>query len=190
MKKKINEKGFTLVELLAVIVVLAIVMALAVVGITKVIDDTRKNSLVTDALSFLDGAHQLVSSDNISNLFGDSTNSYAPTCKNNAGSTTIIPIAAINLDKGGVKSPWGNPYKKGNTTTQGDKTGSYIQVTSAVDPTTLACTFSYAIYLTDGVYSIGNTQADAVDTEGSGKGLIPEDQINASKVKIDPNPPA
>lgn len=37
-----DKKGFTLVELLAVIVVLAIVMGLAAVAITSVLNNTRK----------------------------------------------------------------------------------------------------------------------------------------------------
>ena len=44
MKKIGNNKGFTLVELLAVIVVLAIVMGIAAVAITNVLDSTRKNA--------------------------------------------------------------------------------------------------------------------------------------------------
>ena len=50
--KKINKKGFTLVELLAVIVVLAIVMGLAVVAISGVLDNARKATFVADAKQF------------------------------------------------------------------------------------------------------------------------------------------
>ena len=48
-----NKKGFTLVELLAVIVVLAIVMGIAAVAITNVLDTTRKNAYVASAKQFI-----------------------------------------------------------------------------------------------------------------------------------------
>ena len=40
-----NKKGFTLVELLAVIVILAIILVIAIPQIAKVIDDGKINSL-------------------------------------------------------------------------------------------------------------------------------------------------
>ncbi|MEG2351660.1 MAG: prepilin-type N-terminal cleavage/methylation domain-containing protein, partial [Bacilli bacterium] len=46
MKKK---NGFTLVELLAVIVVLSIIMVIAVISVNKVIETSRKNAFVTNA---------------------------------------------------------------------------------------------------------------------------------------------
>lgn len=46
-----NKKGFTLVELLAVIVILAIVMGLAAVAITSVLNNTRRSAFDTDAKS-------------------------------------------------------------------------------------------------------------------------------------------
>ena len=63
-----NNKGFTLVELLAVIVVLAIVMGLAAVAITGVLENTRKAAMVSDAKSFLNGAHSLVNSSDLSTM--------------------------------------------------------------------------------------------------------------------------
>jgi len=43
-KDQTNNKGFTLVELLAVIVVLGIVLTIAVPGVTKLINKSKKNS--------------------------------------------------------------------------------------------------------------------------------------------------
>lgn len=179
--KKINEKGFTLVELLAVIVVLAIVMALAVVAITDVVDDTRRKGFVTDAKSFLYGAHQLVTSDS-SDLFGNTNKGFAPPCTSSTGTTSYIPIAAINLDSGGVNSPYNNEYKKGDKVSTGSsskpvkdgKTVSFIEVTAIVNETTLECDYTYKIYLTDGVYSIGTNS-----------GPIEEDAVDTSKVGLD-----
>ena len=42
--KKLNKKGFTLVELLAVIVILGVLLLIAVPSVTKLIDNSRKNA--------------------------------------------------------------------------------------------------------------------------------------------------
>jgi len=54
MKNIKNKNGFTLVELLAVIVVLAIVMGIAAVAMTNILDNMRKNTFVADAEQFIE----------------------------------------------------------------------------------------------------------------------------------------
>ena len=49
MKKKMSNKGFTLVELLAVIVVLAILVLLAMPRVTSMMEKARINSFVVEA---------------------------------------------------------------------------------------------------------------------------------------------
>ena len=183
MKNLKNKKGFTLVELLAVIVVLAIVMSLAVVSITGVVDDTRKKAFVDDAKSFLDGAHQLVTN-SLSDIGGDVTAGYAPQCKGISGGgtgvsdTRYIPISTINLDRGGINSPYNNKYDKGELkapvkpSTENAvpaKIQSYVKVTAYItDATTVSCEYHYYIYLTDGVYSIGTSSSPAAEIEYTG----------------------
>jgi len=50
-----NRKGFTLVELLAVIVILAIILAIAVPGITGIIQSAEKGSFESDAKMIVTG---------------------------------------------------------------------------------------------------------------------------------------
>ncbi len=50
-----NKKGFTLVELLAVIVILAIILAIAVPGITGIINSAKKGSFESDAKMIVTG---------------------------------------------------------------------------------------------------------------------------------------
>ena len=165
MKKTRNNKGFTLVELLAVIVVLAIVMGLAVVGITSVLDNTRKSAFAADAKSYLQGAHSLVQADEASVLLGG-TATYAPSCAGAKGSTDskTFSISKIPLDNGG-KSPYGNKYDDSTT-------GSMIKVETKVEDDG-KCTYTYSIYLTDGSYQVGTSSTYAKESE-----------INASKVQI------
>lgn len=55
-----NEKGLTLVELLAVIVILGIVAAIAVPSIGSVIQKSRENAVKADALEVLNAAKTYV----------------------------------------------------------------------------------------------------------------------------------
>ncbi|MDW0112385.1 type II secretion system protein [Sporosarcina saromensis] len=52
-KRLKNEKGLTLVELLAVIVILGIIAAIAVPSIGKVIDNTKDKAILADASNIL-----------------------------------------------------------------------------------------------------------------------------------------
>ncbi len=172
MKNLKNKKGFTLVELLAVIVVLAIVMGLAVVAITGVLDNARKATFVADAKSFLEGAHSLVNADDMNSMLGASSGTYAPKCDNVATTpdTNYIPIGAIKLQQGGEKSPYGNKYlgkNSGDSTTvvnSAPSNISYIKVVSAIDSTTGECNYTFSIFLSDGVYNIAETAEGELDT--------------------------
>lgn len=58
IKKRINnEKGLTLVELLAVIVILAIVAAIAIPSIGNIIENSRYNAAKADAMNVLSAAN-------------------------------------------------------------------------------------------------------------------------------------
>ena len=164
MKSKIkNNRGFTLVELLAVIVVLAIVMGLAAVGISNVLDGTRKSAFAADAKAYIQGARTLVNSDQANALLGGTT-TYSPSCT--TSQTKYIPIEMIPLEQGG-KSPYGQDYLKGTLTTVQSTldnigTNSYVKVVSTVAAGD--CKLEYFIKLTDGVKTISETAEAQIDS--------------------------
>ena len=53
---RLNKKGFTLVELLAVIVILAVVMLIAVTAVGPLMTKSRKSALGTEGVSMVDAA--------------------------------------------------------------------------------------------------------------------------------------
>jgi len=55
-KKRLNQKGLTLIELLAVIVILAIIAAIAVPAIGSIINRSEDKAILSDASNILAGA--------------------------------------------------------------------------------------------------------------------------------------
>ena len=55
-KKLNNEKGMTLIELLAVIVIIAIIAAIAIPAISNIIENSRVGAIKSDALSVIQAA--------------------------------------------------------------------------------------------------------------------------------------
>ena len=77
-----NEKGLTLVELLAVIVILGIIAAIAVPAVANIIDNSRKDAHVANAESLYNAARLAVVSENLNaetdsewTFYADETNS-------------------------------------------------------------------------------------------------------------------
>ena len=91
MKK--NNKGFTLVELLAVIVILGLLMAIAIPSVTKYITNSRKKTLATTISSYISAVMTDVNDGEYS--FSDGQTVFA------------VPIECVSLEKGG-DNPFGN----------------------------------------------------------------------------------
>ena len=97
-----NNKGFTLVETIAVIIILGVVLSIAVPSITNVVKSTNKNRMISDADTFISEVKEYVESDTIGNTPKD--NKY-----------TLESIKS-KLSK----SPYGKEYKK----------NSYVDITN------------------------------------------------------------
>lgn len=96
--KKLNKKGFTLVELLAVIVVLAIIMVLTLPTIMKSMSSARQSTFLLYANRMLDTAADQYQSDD---LLGTGKKCYSITKLNN-GNTTKYTGKVYISDNGTV----------------------------------------------------------------------------------------
>jgi len=91
---KKDEQGLTLVELLAVVVILAIVAAIAFISIGKVIENSKKDAHISNAM-------QIVSAAKLYEASG--------------GETDTDGIGTDNLDTlGELVDPWGDGSYSGN----------------------------------------------------------------------------
>ena len=75
---KMNKKGFTLVELLAVIVILAVVMLIGVTAVGPLMARSRKSALATEGLGIVDAAKAAIQAEQLS--ASSSINSTSDVC--------------------------------------------------------------------------------------------------------------
>lgn len=112
MRKKLqallkNQKGFTLVELLAVIVILGIIGAIAVPSIAGIIDNSKKDAHIANAQQMVGAARMAIAAGDI----------VAP--KKSASVTETLN----NLETNGYLEPVSSPG-----TSSYDKTNSLVKV--------------------------------------------------------------
>ena len=106
--KRINKKGFTLVELLAVIVIMGILMMVAIPSISRVIENSRKDTFVDIAKSYANAAKTLWTADTltcegtVASAVDDGD--YYILINTTESARTMLPVL---VDQGG-KSSWGN----------------------------------------------------------------------------------
>ncbi|WP_079479522.1 type II secretion system protein [Halobacillus salinus] len=155
LKKRFkNEEGFTLVELLAVIVILGIIAAIAVPSIGNVIENSKKDATVANAEQMIEASRLLVTSE--SPNFTD-------------GSLTI-PLKKANATTDGyglIDNGYINSFE--DTTGVDYDTASKVVVTKSADGA-----LSYAVYLKGTEYEIEG------EDEGS---TVSESEIVRKKVK-------
>ena len=67
------KKGFTLIELLAVIVILAVIALIATPIILNIIEDSKKQSIISSANLYIDGLVKQIATKNLTNEFNPSS---------------------------------------------------------------------------------------------------------------------
>lgn len=87
-----NKNGFTLIEILAVIIILGIIMIIVVPSVSNYINDSRKEAYIATAKKYIEGS-----------LFAIKKQDYSLADKNG---TYYISYSCISLEKGG-DSPYG-----------------------------------------------------------------------------------
>ncbi|WP_099362067.1 type II secretion system protein [Fredinandcohnia onubensis] len=85
-----NQKGLTLIELLAVIVILGIIAAIAVPAIGNVINNSRDNAALADAQQIIEGAKLYVASEGISSGTATITSANLTDYVEKAGTFTSV----------------------------------------------------------------------------------------------------
>lgn len=91
LKKRLNQKGLTLIELLAVIVILAIVAAIAIPAIGNLIENSRIKAAKSDAVLIINAA----------NLYKTEGNTLST---NSAAGTTLTSPSALSNYIDGIEN--------------------------------------------------------------------------------------
>lgn len=109
-KYYLDKKGFSLIELLSVIIIIGILAIIAIPNISEYLSDSRKSTYIATAQQYIDSAKSLIETDKI------------PISSKN--STYYIPISCIPLEKGG-ESPFGELEEAYVVATYNGKKHSY-----------------------------------------------------------------
>lgn len=96
-RDKMKRNAFTLIELLAVIVILAVILTIAVPAVSNYIMNTKKESYIVVMEEYLAAARNLILSEQV----------QAPLDKNDV---TILSFDMIPLEKGSTTSPFGSEW--------------------------------------------------------------------------------
>ena len=158
MMKKINSKGFTLIELLAVIVIMGILMMVAIPSISRVIENSRKDTFVDIAKSYANAAKTLWTADGLvcEVTAADGSKSQVVSSATDDGDyyinikTKEAASYPVLLDQGG-KSSWGNRDVEG-----------YVRVNISTTDTGRRIT-KYYVALTDGTHSVVDEGRESSD---------------------------
>ncbi len=159
--KKINSKGFTLVELLAVIVIMGILMMVAIPSVSRTIENSRKDTFVDIAKSYANAVKTLWTADGLSCKVGVN-DSVVSSAVDDGDYYVQIDTSSANypvlVDQGG-KSSWGNRNVKG-----------YVRVNISTSGERRITKFYVA--LNDGTHGITDTVASGIQSDALVRGNV------------------
>ena len=182
-----NNKGFTLVELLAVIVIMGILMMVAIPSVTRTIENSRKDTFVDIAKSYANAARTLWTSDNltcngvVSSAVDDGN--YYILINSKEGAKESLPVL---VDQGG-KSSWGNRdvngYVRVNiSTTPGEDTNGDGELD--VEPKRVT---KFYVSLSDGTHGILDNDTLTMDelVRGNVNMTLSDDDLKKIELTVD-----
>ena len=120
-----NKKGFTLTELIAVIVILGVLMTVAIPNVLSIIERNKALSMIEDAKKFITEVEYKVRSD---------TSIILPTADRGATVIKLSYLTNTDLDQ----SPYGINYNKNN---------SFVVIARDCNASTHICTDTYYVTL-------------------------------------------
>ena len=130
-----NQKGFTLVELLAVIVILAVVILIAVTAVIPRMNDARKGAFADEAMAYIRGAQEAYVESQMDGGAGTSCFTVAWLNANKIDKKGDAYSGYVSIDANGT----GTAYIKNNKYMINGGTGS-LSKTNVVDAGTLTAT--------------------------------------------------
>lgn len=99
--KKLNKKGFTLVELLAVIAILGILMLLVMPNVLSMFTSGRKNTFVNQVQSVWRTAETQYMNDSMAGTIKNAAHVYSSSCSND--SKTAKTCTELDISSTGLK---------------------------------------------------------------------------------------
>lgn len=134
---RLNRKGFTLVELLAVIVILAVVMLIAVTAVGPLMTKSRKSALGTEGVGLVDAAKTAYQAEQLNN------------------NSAIKPTSSACFDLEWLKAK--NYFEK----------GSSDGYTGSVEVKYTSGTYTYTFWISNGTYAFNGANPAGYDVENS-----------------------